>query len=153
MLNWLLGIVSVVLAGTALGGLWALLALLLGDSGPWLALLVPLPLTWLLLYNQHPGGWWRALLGLSGYLIALAQASLLMGAAIVAAHLGKGLWPWIFDIGPEMAFAVSRARLGVVEYLCYFSGAVLATWMGFGPQRSNASAARPKQRKRAPAKA
>lgn len=153
MLNWFLGIVSVVLAGNALGGLWALLALLLGDQGPWLALLVPLPLTWLLRFNQHPGGWWRALLGLSGYLIALTQASFLMGAAIVAAHLGRGLWPWIFDIGPEMAFAVSRARLGLVEYLCYFSGAVLAAWMGFGPRQKKVARAPAKPRKRAPAKA
>lgn len=135
-MNWILGIIAVLLAGNAVGGLWALLALLLGDRGPWLALLVPLPLTWLLAFNQHPGGWWRAILGLSGYLVALAQATFLIGAAIVAAHLGKGLWPWIFDIGPEMAFAVSRARFGWLEYVCFVGGAVLAVWLGLGSGRA-----------------
>jgi len=148
VLNWVLGIVAVILAGNALGGLWALLALLLGDRGPWLALLVPLPLTWLLMFNQHPAGWWRALLGLGGYLIALAQASFLIGAAIVAAHLGKGLWPWIFDIGPEMAFAVSRARVGWLELACFVGGAALALWMGYGiSTRRPKRATRPARRR------
>lgn len=149
MLNVLIGLVSLLLAGNALGAAWALAALPDPWNAPWMALLVPLLLGALLRYNQHPPGLWRGLLCLLGLWIAIAQANFIIGGALVAAHLGKPLWPWLAMIGPEMAFAVARAHLHWVDVLAYLLGSVLALWWGWGKKTTDA---RRGPRARAPAR-
>jgi hypothetical protein len=132
MLNTLIGTLTLLLAGNALGATWALIALADRWNAPWMALVIPLLLTGLLRFNQHPGGLWRALLCLLGLGVAIAQCNFIVGGALVAAHLGKPLWPWLFMIGPEMAFAVARAHLSWIDLLAYAGGSALALWLGYG---------------------
>ena len=132
MLNVLIGLVSLLLAGNALGAAWALAALPDAWNAPWMALIVPLLLGVLLRFNQHPAGWWRGLLCLGGFWIAVIQCNFIIGGALVAAHLGKPLWPWLKMIGPEMAFAVAYAHLHWIDLAAYLVGSVVALWWGRG---------------------
>lgn len=145
MLNVLVGILSLVLAGNALGATWALFALADRWNAPWMALLIPFLLNWLLHFNQHPAGSWRALLCLLGLWVAIIQCNFIVGGALVAAHLGKPLWPWLFMIGPEMAFAVARAHMQWIDLAAYTAGSVVALWIGRG--------SRPKPRRGSPSRA
>ena len=132
MLNVLIGTLTLLLAGNALGATWALFALADSWNAPWMVLAIPLLLNGLLHFIQHPRGLWRALLCLLGLWVAILQCNFIVGGALVAAHMGKPLWPWLFMIGPEMAFAVARAHLNWVHLLAYAVGSLFALWLGYG---------------------
>lgn len=142
--NRLFGYSAALLAALALGALWALLGLMSGTEGAWLAPLVALVLAGLLRFNQHPPGSGRALGSALAYLVAHLHAHYLIAAGFIAAQMGLELVDALKAVGLEMALAVTRARITWSDGLYWLIALLLA--IGLGWRQPGETQVRPKRR-------
>lgn len=142
--NRLFGYSAALLAALALGALWALLGLMSGTEGSWLAPLVALVLAGLLRFNQHPPGSGRALGSALAYLVAHLHAHYLIAAGFIAAQMGLELVDALKAVGLEMALAVTRARITWSDGLYWLIALLLA--IGLGWRQPGETPVRPKRR-------
>jgi hypothetical protein len=142
--NRLFGYSAALLAALALGALWALLSLMSGTEGAWLAPLVALVLAGLLRFNQHPPGAGRALGCALAYLVAHLHAHYLIAAGFIAAQMGLELVDALKAVGAEMAFAVTRARITWADGFAWLVALLLAIALGW--RQPGEAVARPKRR-------
>jgi vitamin B12 transport system permease protein len=129
-INTLLAWISAILAATAFGALWSLVALGYGGRAPWLALLLGVVLVSVLRFNGHPPGWGRSLAAVALAGIGIAHANYLMASGFIAAQMGLGLVDSLRSIGVEMAWAVSWAQANWHDAAAYGLALALAAWLG-----------------------
>lgn len=130
-INEVLGVLAALLAATALGALWSIAGL--GGAAPaaWMAPAVAVALAAVLRFNGHPPGALRSLWCVVLLALTAAHANYLMSAGFIAGQMGLDLVDAIRMIGADMAFAVSRARLGGTDYLAYGMALMLALLLGY----------------------
>lgn len=130
-INEALGALAALLAATALGALWSIAGL--GGAAPaaWMAPAVAVALAAVLRFNRHPPGASRSVWCVLLLLLTAAHANYLMSAGFIAGQMGLDLVDAIRMIGADMAFAVSRARLGPSDYLAYLLALAFALVLGY----------------------
>lgn len=130
-INEVLGVLAALLAATALGALWSIAGL--GGAAPaaWMAPAVAVTLAAVLRFNRHPPGALRSLWCVLLLALTAAHANYLMSAGFIAGQMGLDLVDAIRMIGADMAFAVSRARLGGTDFLAYGIALMLALLLGY----------------------
>ena len=110
----------------AAGAVWSLVALMLRNDAPWMA--IPLALVGAIAAGFVPvrHAWgraaWAALLTLAG----IAYAQFLHAANVISIALGTPLRDTLAAIGTEMAFALSVARVSRIGAIAIVAAPFLA---------------------------
>lgn len=129
-MNSILGVVAAVLAATAFGAIWSLVALATGTRAPWMAVLVAVLICSLLRFNGHPPSFARSAGAVLLSALAVLHANYLMAAGFIAAQMSMGFVDLLWRMGFEMALAVSRAHAEPFELAYYAIALALAGWLG-----------------------
>lgn len=131
---------TALLLALCVGAVWPVVALFSRGDAAWMALAAGLVAACSvgLLAIETP--WVRALLAAALTLVSIAYAKYLTAAAAVTAVMGLPFRVVVATIGPEMAFAIARARLTPVDRLLLLAGVALAV---VGALRRTARQAQP----------
>lgn len=120
-----------VLLSLCVGAVWAVVALFTRDQAAWMVL--PAALVAVAGSASVPPRlrWLRALFAIVLTFVSVAYAFALIAASIVAGSLDVPLLVTLGRIGPEMAFALAKARTGPVALAMLAAGALLAACLAF----------------------
>jgi hypothetical protein len=88
-------------------------------------------LAWVLRFNSHPPGRARAIVATLLLVLTAAHANYLMAAGFIAGQMGLELLDALRIIGFDMALAVTRAHVGVGDWIAYAIALLLALLLGF----------------------
>lgn len=114
-----------------LGGLWAVLSMLLGAGLPWFALLIGAA-TWLArpyLYRSRP--WVSALVLPTVAWIGMFYAQVLIASMLVAQAFDVPVLDTLSRMGLVMALDLAWIRLASSTLLFMVMGSALAAWIGW----------------------
>jgi hypothetical protein len=130
-INLVLGFIAALLAAAAIGAIWSLVGLAGAGRAAWVAPLAAVVMAWLLRFNNHPPGAFRAAASALLLLLTSAHANYLMAAGFIAGQMGLDLLDALRIVGLDMALAVTRAHTDAGDWVAYALALALAVAMGF----------------------
>ncbi len=136
-INAIVGIATLGMSALAAGALWCVIAVVLDRELSWLALPIGMAIAQISRMNDIDERWWGAPLAAALTLVACAYAEYLLAAVHTSKLLGIQFKNALINIGPGMAYALARAKLGLVDWLLLSTGALLAAlWTLLGHRQS-----------------
>ena len=119
------------------GAIWSVVALLTDGSANWMVLPAAAVVVWSLGFMPPLSGPARAVVAFLLLLACIVYAQLLNAASVLAGQLGLPFKEALLTMGPELAWAVARARTPVwALFLLLATAIVLAAYAYRGAARS-----------------
>jgi hypothetical protein len=106
---------TALLLALCVGAVWPVVALVLRSDAAWMALFAALVAVFAVGLLALRTRWARAAIALLLTLVSVTYAQYLSAAAVVTSMLGIPFRTVLGSMGPEMAFALARARLSAVD--------------------------------------
>lgn len=120
----LVGLATAIMTALAAGALWCAAVVVGHINSSILVVPCAIVLAWVLRRHGHAGTASGAVLALLLTLLATAYAYYLLAAVQLALMLGLPPRMTLLRIGPDMAWAVTRANLSLIDYVLVFAAAL-----------------------------
>jgi hypothetical protein len=121
-----ISILTAILLAFCVGAIWPVIGLMRRSDAPWMVFVAAAVAIYAVRMIALHSRWMRVIAALSLTAISIAYAQYLAAAAVVTSVIGIPFRAVLTSMGPEMAFAVARARMSTSDAILIDAGLLLA---------------------------
>lgn len=122
----ILALLTALLLALCVGAIWPVVGLMRKSDAGWMALVAAIVAIYGVRLVALERAWLRAVLGALLCASSVAYAQYLSAAAVVTSVIGIPFRAVLATMGPEMAYAIARARIGGIDAVLIDAGLVFA---------------------------